>query len=102
MLTPTTQHISKYMKIQKIWNYYLSATAAYGFTRAVTYRYEKNKEYYNEKTHSFENKPMLQVDQAGRIVWHSWASIFGWPMMLAEDVRSFECYLRGKDPKEYA
>lgn len=102
MLSPIPKTQSTLTKVARICNYYVSATLAYGFTRAMTYRHENSKRYYNETSRCEEVKPMLFTDQIGRVLWHSWAAIFGWPVMLGQDLRSLECHVRGKDPKEYA
>ena len=85
----------------KLFNYFIPATFAYGFTRAVTYRREDNNTYYNKKTGFYEVKPILFTDRPPKVLWYSFAAVFGWPAMVMEDLKSMECFVRGKDPKEY-
>ncbi len=85
----------------KVINVYVGATAAYGFTRAVTYDYEKTAEYYNRKTFCYESKEMLFTDKAGTILGKTCFAITGWPFLLGRDLIRLECAARGKDLSEY-
>ncbi len=80
---------------------YVAATAAYGFTRAVTYDYDGTQRYYNFNGAKYETKTMLVVDNVGRIVWKTGMAVFRWPFMLRRDAVRLECFACGKDLKEY-
>ncbi len=80
---------------------YVSTTLAYGFTRAVSYKYENSKEYYNSNTFRCETKEKLLVDKIGSIVHGSFTAISLWPSMLREDLKQLECAMTGKDMSEY-
>jgi hypothetical protein len=86
----------------KVFNVYVVSTAAYGFTRAVTYDYEKTAEYYNRKTFRYESKDMLFTDRVGTILGKTFSAITGWPFLLGRDLIRLECAARGKDLSEYA
>ena len=80
---------------------YFNTTCLYGFVRATTYDYQGVIEYYNENKSKFELKDMLLVDKIGRISRHTLAAPVTWPVMLGEDAMRFECFMRGRDPREY-
>ena len=80
---------------------YFNTTCLYGFVRATTYDYQGVKEYYNEKTATRELKDMLLLDKIGLISRHTLAAPAIWPIMLGEDAMRFECFMRGRDPREY-
>ena len=79
----------------------MTATMAYGFTRAVTYSYNGSSVYFNEKTGRSEQKEMLLTDKVGRVTKHTFAAMIVWPVMLSMDLARVECFVRGKDPAEY-
>ncbi len=86
----------------KVVSMYVGVTAAYGFTRAVTYDYEKTAEYYNRKTFRYEHKEMLFTDKVGTILGKTCLAITAWPNVLGRDLTRLECASRGKDLSEYA
>ncbi len=113
LLLQTKTHMSLMMPIKppsfnsaekffKFMNRYLCVTLSYGFVRAVTYDYEGTKNYYNQKTQEFETKPMLYIDDIGRVLFRTLAAGTAWPIMLSDDLARLECAARGKDPAEYS
>ena len=87
--------------LRRFVNIYVNTTLAYGFTRAVTYDYEGEKKYYNEKKEKYEKKEMLIFDKIGQISAKTFAALFGWPFMLGDDLPRLECAVLGKDHREY-
>jgi hypothetical protein len=85
----------------KIARLYLQGTAAYGFTRAVTWDYEGKREYYNAKTRTYEVKEKLFVDKAGAAAKGTFSAWFAWPVMLGGDLARLECAVMGRDAREY-
>jgi len=80
---------------------YAHTTLAYGFTRAVTYNYEGQRDYFNERTRKYEPREKLVVDKLASVSGGTFAALFLWPRMLGQDMARLECYLRGKDASEY-
>ena len=80
---------------------YVSSTFLYGTVRALTYDYEGSKRYYNAKTSKSERKELLITDTIGLLAVKSTAAMVAWPIMICDDMRRLECFLRGKDIKEY-
>ena len=74
---------------------------SYGFTRAVTYDYEKSTEYFNHNTRKFESKHPLLACTFSRTAINTFAAVSMWPLMLGEDLMLLECAVRGKDAAEY-
>ncbi len=80
---------------------YAPTTLAYGFTRAVTYNYEGTREYWNSRTHKYERKEKLVVDKLATVSGGTFAALLLWQGMLGQDLARLECYLKGRDVREY-
>ena len=67
----------------------------------MTYDYEGEKKYYNERKEKYEKKEMLILNKIGQTSLKTLAALFTWPVMLGDDLPRLECALRGKDHREY-